>query len=133
MTGKIFSITGLIISCIVYVGCTEPVNHHSGNKDPVKIESQAENRMPGEYIVTLKDGGNLEVIQKAFSELGIESLQGLSNRRVLMKLKDDPGPEQVEKLGTAATGIESVQPNYIYKQQDQPANNKTNPFSLEKK
>ncbi|MEJ2061440.1 MAG: hypothetical protein P8Y64_13300 [Gammaproteobacteria bacterium] len=80
----------------------------------VSVEPVGE-RVPGEYIVTLAAGADEAVIRTAYGEFGLESLKPLGERRYLMKLRDDPGPEAVVKRAGSSAGIEAVQPNLIYR------------------
>ncbi len=74
-----------------------------------------ENRVPGEYIVTIDESGDEERIRELFEAYLVEKVKDLGRGRFLIKLEQDPGPEVVKRKGLESAFIKHVQPNYIYR------------------
>lgn len=72
-------------------------------------------RVPGEYLVTLVAGTDVNVIAEAYGSLGIKSLKKLGNDLFQINLSNDPGPEKMEALRSQDKRIKAVQPNLIYR------------------
>ncbi|NNF95607.1 MAG: hypothetical protein HKM94_01610 [Halobacteria archaeon] len=112
-----------LLGSVLTTGCSEPANHKSQTTESIQMQPATGNRVPGQYIVTLKEGIGAEILQKVFAEFGIKSVKDLSKRRYLMTLEKDPGPESIIKQAATSSDIEHVQPNYIYRTM-QPAQEK---------
>lgn len=104
----------LVASAIV-VSCGDSANQKNMEPRTITTQTATENRVPGQYIITLKEGGNVETLHKVFTEFGVESIQDLSKDRYLITLEKDPGPEDITKQATTISDIKHVQPNYIYR------------------
>jgi hypothetical protein len=104
----------IFVSSIIAAGCTDSANQK--NLDPRTITPQpaSENRIPGQYLVTLKEGGSPEKLTEVFNKYEIKSIQELSTGRYLITLDQDPGPQEVSKQAATSSNIEHVQPNYFY-------------------
>ena len=79
-----------------------------------------ENRVLGEYIVTIRESGDEAIIRELFEAnfvIKIEDL-GLGRGRFLIKLEQDPGPEVINRKGLESPIVKRVQPNYIYRPND---------------
>ena len=72
-------------------------------------------RVPGEYLVTLDAGTDVNVISQAYGSLGIKSIKKLGNDVFQINFGDDPGPEKMEALRNQDSRIKAVQPNFIYR------------------
>lgn len=72
-------------------------------------------RVPGEYLVTLVAGTDVNVIAEAYGSLGIKSLKKLGNDLFQINLSNDPGLEKMEALRSQDKRIKAVQPNLIYR------------------
>ncbi len=86
------------------------------NEPPKKIAvgSNISNRAPGEYIVTLVDGGAIESVRKTLAVYYVLKLEDLGKNRYLVKLRNDPGPEEVKNQLLVSPEVKAVQPNYLY-------------------
>ena len=105
----------LFLVAIVVAGCTDSANQKNVEPRILTPQPAAENRAPGQYIVTLKEGGNSETLTEVFKQYGIKSIKDLSRNRYLITLEQDPSPEAIAKQAATASDIEAVQPNYIYR------------------
>lgn len=76
-------------------------------------------RMRGEYIITVKPDAenNEQRIRDAYSEFGITGLTLIGERRYLLRLERDPGPEAIRQKAGQTPPIESTQPNFRYRLQ----------------
>jgi len=107
---------GYLFLCgLAVAGCTDSANQKNVEPRILTPQSASENRAPGQYIVTLKEGGNSETLTEVFKQYGIKSIKDLSKRRYLITLEQDPGPEALTKQAATSSDIEDVQPNYIYR------------------
>ncbi len=95
-------------------GCS---NSHTETytKDRELIRESNQNRVPGEYIVTVREGADVSAAQALFSEFDIREVRDLGGRRLLLKLGKDPGPETVQRKAAGSEKIQAVQPNFIYR------------------
>jgi hypothetical protein len=75
----------------------------------------AENRVAGEYIVTLAPEGDAKTISDVFGRFDLRSVQPIGNGAFLVVLGDDPGLAAMQKLAAANAAIKAVQPNYHYR------------------
>jgi hypothetical protein len=76
-----------------------------------------DNRVPGEYIVTLTPQARAAAIADLYGRFAIQSVKPLGNDVYLMQLSEDPGPVVIESLGRSNAHIKAVQPNYGYRTQ----------------
>ena len=105
----------LLLGSFSVVGCSEPVTQNNNESQNTSTYPTNENRLPGQYIVTLKEGANADVLKQVFQSYGIKSMRDLSRGRYLVILEQDPGPEEMTKQTANSSEIEDVQPNYIYR------------------
>jgi hypothetical protein len=96
-------------------GCTDAANQKNVEPRTLATQPATENRLPGQYIVTLKESGSSETLTEVFKQYGIKSIQDLSRGRYLITLEQDPGPEEMANQAATASDIEQVQPNFIYR------------------
>ena len=103
------------LGSVLTTGCSEPANHKSQSTESMQMQPVNGNRMPGQYLVTLKEEGDTEILYEAFAAYGVKSINDLSMGRYLITLDKDPGPEEITKEAATNTDIKHVQPNYIYR------------------
>ena len=77
--------------------------------------SSRQTRVPGEYLVTLAAGADVEAIAGLYGRFGIRGTQGLGRDVFLVRLMDDPGPARMEELRAHSAQIKAVQPNFVYR------------------
>lgn len=112
--------TYLLFGCIflcsmVVVGCSDPANQKNSEARILTTDPAKENRMPGQYIVTLKEGASTETLTEVFHEYGIISIKELTESRYLIILEQDPGQKEITTQAATSLAIEHVQPNYFYR------------------
>ncbi len=113
---------GAIFFLVFIVSCAAG-NNSSGSQQLGIKESreskQAGNRVPGEYIITVPEGSDVSIIKKLFSDYGLIKIKSIQKykgkQRYLIKLKQDPGPDEMKKIAEKTDTIIHIQPNYIYK------------------
>ena len=105
----------LFLVATVVAGCTDSANQKNVEPRILTPQPTSENRMPGQYLVTLKEGASTETLTEVFKQYGIKSIQDLSRNRYLTTLDQDPGVEEMSKQTANSSEIEDVQPNYIYR------------------
>lgn len=71
--------------------------------------------VPGEYLITLAPGADVEVIADLYGRLGIKSIHGLEPGIFLVKFAEDPGFARMDVLRRQNAQIRSVQPNFVYR------------------
>jgi len=107
---------GYLFLCgLAVAGCTDAANQKNMEPRILSPEPVKDNRLVGQYIVTLKEGRSSETLTEVFQQYGIKSIQDLSRGLYLIILEQDPGPEALAKQAATSSDIEDVQPNYIYK------------------
>ena len=104
-----------LVACTIVVSCDDSANQKNLELRNIAPQPATENRVPGQYIVKLKEQGTEETLRTLFAEFGIKSIQDLSKGRYLITLEKDPGPEDISRQAATVAGIEYVQPNFIYR------------------
>jgi hypothetical protein len=105
----------IFLFSIAVTGCTDSANQKNMEERTLSPQPAMDNRVPGQYIVTLKKSGSSETLTRVFQQYGIKSIQDLSRGRYLITLEQDPGPEEMANQAATVSDIEEVQPNYIYR------------------
>ena len=91
----------------------------SDNKPaPATIPSQ--DRVPGEYLVSVQKGGDEALIRKVFASYSVRDVQPVSDNLFLVKIDQDPGPEEIKRKAEESDRIRGVQPNYVYRLERSP-------------
>ncbi len=99
---------GLVLFCARSAHSQRPGNLTPGQSKPIQ------QTVPNEYLVTVKPGHGESAARTALSSLGVREISRVSDRLFLVKVTNDPGLAEVEKLAKLTPGIEAVQPNFIY-------------------
>jgi hypothetical protein len=81
------------------------------------VEGKSQQRVPGQYLVTLAAGAEARAINDLYGRFGIKSMRETVKGVFLVTLTEDPGPAEIEKLGRGNARIKAVQPNYVYRAQ----------------
>jgi hypothetical protein len=86
------------------------------NEPPKKLSvgSNISNRAPGEYIVTLVEGGAIDAVRKTLAVYYVLKMENLGKNRYLVKVRNDPGPEEMQSQLLVSPEVKAVQPNYLY-------------------
>ena len=88
----------VLLFSMAAAGCTDSANQKSVQPRIVTQQPASENRIPGQYIVTLRNSANSEVLTEVFNEFGISAIKDLSRNRYLLILEQDPGMEHGFRL-----------------------------------
>ena len=107
-------ISCFLLASIFVVSCTDSTNQKNPEPRILSPQTTNENRLGGQYIVTLKKGANSETLTSVFQQYGIKSIQEFSKGRYLIILEHDPGLDTIIKQAAASSEIDTVQPNYTY-------------------
>jgi hypothetical protein len=76
--------------------------------------NETQNRVKGEYLVTLVSGESEKVITEKYAHFGINSIHALGNGTYLLNIKNDIGPEGIGAVIEHDNRIKAVQPNFVY-------------------
>lgn len=110
------AVLSLLATCSVS-GCSDngqpPVERTTGKSDIYREE-----RVPGEYIVTLSGDVSDTLIRELFEEYAVTTIENLGRGRFLIRLEYDPGPQVIERIGAESPSVEHIQPNYIYQHKE---------------
>jgi hypothetical protein len=82
--------------------------------DPQRSPS-AQNRVAGEYLVTLAPGADVKVINDLYGRFEIKRIQDLGRSVFLLVITDDPGPAKMDEIRRQEARIKAVQPNFAYR------------------
>jgi hypothetical protein len=72
-------------------------------------------RVPGEYLVTLRGPGDEATVRRALAPHVVREVRDLGRGRFLVRLADDPGLDTLRRDALASGEVVDVQPNYIYR------------------
>jgi hypothetical protein len=75
-------------------------------------------RAPGQYVVTLAASAEANAIADVYGRFGIRRIERLGNNVHLLTLTEDPGPTTMEKLRAENPHIKAVEPNFLYRSQE---------------
>jgi hypothetical protein len=74
-----------------------------------------QDRVPGEYLVSVQKGGDEALIRRIFAPYSVRDVQPVSDDLFLLKVDQDPGPDAIKRKGEESDQIRSVQPNFVYR------------------
>ncbi len=107
--------TILMMLAMISSSCTCATSDETRIKGgPDRPITYPENRVPGEYIVKVNEDGNEALVRELFSNYEVIDITELRRSRFLIKLGNDPGPDEVERKGLESPFVIRVQPNYLY-------------------
>lgn len=73
-----------------------------------------QNRVPGEYLVTVTARDRVAAIADLYGQFGIKELRDLGGTVFLLRVTEDPGPARMEQVRGGSAHILAVQPNLVY-------------------
>ena len=73
------------------------------------------NRVPNEYILTLRDAGCLPRALTLLARFGGQKKGSIGNNMHLFRLNTDPGPKAVERAVSGDACVKAAQPNFRYR------------------
>lgn len=77
--------------------------------------AQKPNYVPGEYILTTRGAQNIDALKRVYRAFGVEAIRALGPGQFLLRLSNDPGPEEMRRRGLDSGKVKSVQRNFIYR------------------
>jgi hypothetical protein len=105
----------IVIGVTPACGSTTPSDTLPVQKSMQATRNNKDNRIPGEYLITLSAGESEQIISKNLSNFGITRIQSLGNNVFLVIIKDDLGAEGISAIIEKDARFKSVQPNLAYK------------------
>jgi hypothetical protein len=101
---------------VVELAAQSACSQTSNDPSPApKDASSRQNRVPGEYLVTLAPGADVKTIADVYGRFGIKGTRELGKNLFLVIFAEDPGPAKLEELRGQNAKIKAVQPNFIYR------------------
>jgi hypothetical protein len=73
-----------------------------------------QDRVPGEYLVTVTARDRVAAIADLYGQFGIKELRDLGGTVFLIRVAEDPGPARMEQVRGGSAHILAVQPNLVY-------------------
>ena len=116
LTSKIFKYIFLFLNIILIynISFSCASNEKKSNQKQQAQEFSEEERVIGEYIVTVKEGIDEQFLYELFSENSVSLVKNIHNNIYLIKIEDDPGPTEIERVYLKNNNIDKIQPNYEY-------------------
>jgi hypothetical protein len=90
----------------------------SSEKPPAPLErgsGTVQDRVPGEYVITVRSGGDADLLRDLYEEYGVRDVSEIGPDLFLLKLKEDPGVDEIRRKGIESGKVSAVQPNFIYR------------------
>lgn len=114
-----FAAAALFLYTLAASACSTNAVPAAGVERPAVPQMEQPDRMHGEYIITVKpDAKNgAQRVREAYSEFGVVGLTSIGERRYLLRIERDPGPEAIQQKAGQVPSIESTQPNFRYRLQ----------------
>ncbi len=112
MLKHIFLFLNVILIFNISLSCAS--NEKKSNKKQQVQEFSEEERVIGEYIITVKEGVNEQFLYELFSANSVSLVKNIHNYIYLIKIENDPGPTGIERLYLKNKYILKIQPNYKY-------------------
>ena len=87
---------------------------------PAPATMPPQDRVPGEYLVSVQKGGDNALIRNVFATYSVRDVQPVSDNLFLLKIDQDPGPDEIKRKAGESDRIRAVQPNYVYRLERSP-------------
>ena len=105
----------LILCAVVLSYCVSCSEVTTAGLDAEEVSVSNENRVLGEYILTVDKEIDEAVLRALYKNTGVQLIKYLSDDRILIKMKPDPGLELIKQKAAESKLIKQVQPNYRYR------------------
>lgn len=102
---------------VANVSCSGVSDGASGNDRAQAVPVKDQERAAGEYIVTLRHGANEASVRQLFSAFDVERFTKIGGQQWLLKVRKDPGAAAMQSKAAESQAIETIQPNFTYRQQ----------------
>jgi hypothetical protein len=115
------SLRGLAAGCAAValagsLACAATGGGAAGAPDPPAPPAATRgDRAPGEYLVTLREGGDEAALRRALARHALREVEALGRGRFLVRLADDPGLDALRRDALASGEVVDVQPNFAYR------------------
>jgi hypothetical protein len=112
----IFGVSFLLAACSVKGHSLSDRSEKSVNTPIVASTSgwSDQSRVTGEYLITVNEGVNPEVISDLYAQFGVKEIRKLGENFYQINIERDPGPEYIDKVSKKSKAIKATQPNFIY-------------------
>ena len=90
------------------------------NDKPAPATMPPQDRVPGEYLVSVQKGGDDALLRNVFATYSVRDVQPVSDNLFLLKIDQDPGPDEIKRKAGESDRIRAVQPNYVYRLERSP-------------
>lgn len=97
------------------LGCADTAGPAGGARGVAPVVGRQPQRVPGEYLVTVRKGTDERRIRDLYAEYRVVGLRRVRDDVFLLALANDPGPEAVAERGRSSGDVAAVQPNYVYR------------------
>jgi len=96
-------------------GCMQPQADNTERRQPAAEKSATqENRVPGEYLVSLVAGADPEAARALFADYGVTRWRHLRKDTYVVHLQFDPGPQAMARMAHDTATVRYIEPNRIY-------------------
>lgn len=112
---KFLARMGMVVVLVVFIGAC--VQTRAEPEARLPSNSSQEDRVPGEYLVALAVGTDPAVARAMFSAYGVEEWRHIRKETYLVRLRSDPGPEEMARLARNDAAVRYIEPNRTYKTQ----------------
>ncbi|HEY8370453.1 MAG TPA: hypothetical protein VIM86_14175 [Thermodesulfobacteriota bacterium] len=115
-TARRLAVSTALVLLAGALGCAETAGPAGGPAagEPAVMGRQGQ-RVPGEYLVTVRAGTDERRIRDLFAEYQVAGLRRVRDDVFLLRIAKDPGPEAVRARGLSSPDVTAVQPNYAYR------------------
>lgn len=109
------TICTIVFGALVISACQEPnYQNEKVAEREVEFSSSNEESNLGEYIIVLEENINIADAMTELQQFDSQIIKNLKRDRYLIKLKNDPGIEQLKKHIEGSERIKQIQPNFSY-------------------
>ncbi|MDZ7661830.1 hypothetical protein [Thiohalophilus sp.] len=104
-----------VLLALGLAACMQPQADNTERRQPVAEQSAPqENRVPGEYLVSLVAGADPGAARALFADYGVSQWRHLRKDTYVVHLQSDPGPEAMARLAHDTATLRYIEPNRIY-------------------
>jgi len=104
----------LLLSVLLFFVIISCASNNKKNNNEPDVSEFEEGRIPGEYLVTVKEGVREKYINTLFASNKVVAVKKIHDNLYLVKIEDDPGPSKIYEDYLKDENIEKIQPNYKY-------------------
>ena len=80
------------------MACAHSSKPDASNDQPTPATTPGnQDRVPGEYLVSVQKGGDEALIRRVFASYSVRDVRPVSDNLFLLKIDQDPGPEAIKR------------------------------------